>query len=207
MRNFIRFCFFGVVILFEPVISSGQPADSVEQEALVELPSSTATITRGKSLFLRHCSICHALEHELIGPAMVSIPQKRPLPWLIDFIRNSQKVIKSGDEYAVNLYENYDRVIMPAFEFLSDDEILAILGYIHSESVPDDVRVGANPTHIDESGAASSVSGSGYTTGIDEKYREDVREVGIWSVAIFIVIIASLAILTWLGIKIFKHVR
>ena len=49
------------------------------------------------------------------------------------FVRNSQKVIQSGDEYAVALYDEYGKTQMTSFDF-SDEEILSILSYIKSES-------------------------------------------------------------------------
>ena len=49
------------------------------------------------------------------------------------FVKNSQKVIKSGDEYAVDLYNQYNQTLMTSFDF-SDEELNSILTYIKSES-------------------------------------------------------------------------
>ena len=48
-------------------------------------------------------------------------------------MKNSQKVIQSGDEYAVNLYNEYNKTLMTSFDF-SDEELISILEYIKVES-------------------------------------------------------------------------
>ncbi len=50
--------------------------------------------------------------------------------WLVDWIRNSPAVINSGDEYANQLFNDYNKVQMTAFVSLSDEEILAVIDYI-----------------------------------------------------------------------------
>jgi hypothetical protein len=73
---------------------------------------------------------CHAVHEVVIGPALKNVYDRREIPWLINFIKNSQKVIASGDEYAVELYEEYRKSIMPSHEFLTDDDVKNILGYV-----------------------------------------------------------------------------
>jgi mono/diheme cytochrome c family protein len=66
---------------------------------------------------------------------LASITKKRTEEWLIQFIRNSQRVIATGDEYANFLYKEYDQHVMPSFKELSDKQITNILYYIKSESL------------------------------------------------------------------------
>jgi hypothetical protein len=66
----------------------------------------------------------------LIGPGLAGINQKHKQEWLVSWIKNSQKVIESGDKYAVELFNKYNKVPMPAYENFSDDEIKSILAYI-----------------------------------------------------------------------------
>jgi hypothetical protein len=49
------------------------------------------------------------------------------------WIKNSQAVIQSGDEYAVNLYNEYNQTVMPSYPF-TDDEVMSVLAYIKQES-------------------------------------------------------------------------
>jgi cytochrome c2 len=89
---------------------------------------------RGERLFSTYCGPCHGIHREMLGPMLASITKKHEEEWLVKFIKNSQKVIVSGDEYANYLYEQYNQVVMPAFEYLSDEEIKDILFYIEAES-------------------------------------------------------------------------
>ena len=98
-----------------------------------DIPTSEAAINAGAGLFQGNCTVCHAINEVVIGPALKNVHQQHELPWLINFIRNSQEVIQSGDEYAVNLYNEYNKTLMPAFDY-SDEEITNILAYIKSES-------------------------------------------------------------------------
>lgn len=117
---------------------------SGNQANTVDIPTDEATVAEGRTLFGQHCTACHQVEQQIIGPALASVHQRRPLPWLISFIQNSQKVISSGDEYATQLYEQYNRVVMPNFEFLSNDNIISILAYIKAESTSKTSSGGVN---------------------------------------------------------------
>lgn len=83
----------------------------------------------GKALFAT-CSACHTIGGgRLIGPDLIDINKKHNEEWLIRFIRNSQAVIASGDEYAKNLFNEYNKIPMPSIN-LTDDQIKALLEYI-----------------------------------------------------------------------------
>jgi len=47
-------------------------------------------------------------------------------------MKNSSKVVASSDEYAVKIYNQYQKQQMPSFQ-LSDEEVRQILAYIQSE--------------------------------------------------------------------------
>ena len=91
-------------------------------------------VSSGESLFKGNCTVCHAINEVVIGPALRDVHERQSEEWLYAFIKNSQKVIKSGDEYAVNLYNQYNQTLMTSFDF-SDEELNSILTYIKSESV------------------------------------------------------------------------
>src|SRR4028118_2225148 len=89
-----------------------------------------AAVDQGKTLFNNNCTTCHAVSDEVVvGPGLKGINERRPEQWLISWIRNSQKVIATGDKYAVDLFNQYNKAPMPAFDF-SDVEIRNILAYI-----------------------------------------------------------------------------
>ena len=92
-----------------------------------------SVVKNGESLFKGNCTVCHAIDEVIIGPALRDIHERRNQEWIYAFIKNSQKVIKSGDEYAVELYNQYNKTLMTSFDF-SDEELDAILTYIKDES-------------------------------------------------------------------------
>lgn len=95
--------------------------------------------TSGQKLYSTYCGSCHGIHKEMLGPMLASINNKRPKDWLFRFIKNSQKVILSEDKYAKDLYLQYNQVVMPSFEYLSQKEIEDILYYIDVESdIPTD---------------------------------------------------------------------
>ena len=106
-----------------------------KSEATNQVPNDSESIVKGRSLFGQHCTVCHAVGKQVIGPALASVQNRRPIDWLVGFIQNSQRVIiDQEDEYAQYLYQQYEEQVMPNFEFLSRDEILDILAYIQVES-------------------------------------------------------------------------
>lgn len=87
----------------------------------------------GASLFKAQCAQCHSVgSNKVIGPGLKDLHTRRNEEWLLKWVKNSQAVIKSGDAYAVKLYNEYNQTAMPSFS-LSDDEIKAILGYVKAE--------------------------------------------------------------------------
>ena len=91
-------------------------------------------ISKGKSLFNSNCASCHKLNRKLIGPALRGVSAKYEKDWLYSWIKNSAAMIKSGDEQAVAIYEEYNKVAMNSFPQLSNEDIDNILAY--SDYIP-----------------------------------------------------------------------
>ncbi len=92
-----------------------------------------AAIAAGDALFKNNCAQCHAVNDKVVGPALAGIAKRRSISWLIPWIHNSSKVIASGDEYAVKLFNDYGKQQMPAFPQLSDKEITSIIAWVTSQ--------------------------------------------------------------------------
>ncbi|TAH25632.1 MAG: cytochrome C [Cytophagales bacterium] len=92
-----------------------------------------AIIDQGATLFKQNCVTCHAIHDVVVGPALKDVHKRRQLPWIISFVKNSTKVIASGDQYAVDLYNKYNKTQMTSFPNLSDAEITSIVEYIKVE--------------------------------------------------------------------------
>ncbi len=95
--------------------------------------SDQKTLEAGKQLFTQQCISCHAIKEEGIGPRLGGITLLLSEKVLTTFIRNPTKSIQSGQERATALQARYKQT-MPAFERLEDQEIHAILSYIHGET-------------------------------------------------------------------------
>ena len=142
---------FGILFLFITLSNTYQLLAQEEQEETFD----QNIVSSGESLFKGNCTVCHAINEVVIGPALRDVHERQSEEWIYAFIKNSQKVIKSGDEYAVDLYNQYNQTLMTSFDF-SDDELNAILTYIKSESVKE-VQVAVVDNAV-EGGEVSSSS-------------------------------------------------
>jgi mono/diheme cytochrome c family protein len=91
-----------------------------------------AAIAAGDALFKGNCAQCHAVNDKVVGPALAGISKRRPISWIIPWVKNSSKVVASGDEYAVKIFNEYQKQQMPSFA-LSDKEITSIIAYVTSQ--------------------------------------------------------------------------
>ena len=142
---------FGILFLSLILSNTYQLLAQEEQEETFD----QNIVNSGESLFKGNCTVCHAINEVVIGPALRDVHERQSEEWIYAFIKNSQKVIKSGDEYAVDLYNQYNQTLMTSFDF-SDDELNAILTYIKSESVKE-VQVAVVDNAV-EGGEVSSSS-------------------------------------------------
>ncbi len=123
-----------------------------------DIPTDPDIISSGENLFRQNCAACHRVDQNLIGPALQNVYDRRDMAWIMAFVKNSQKVIASGDEYAVSLYDEYNKTVMTSFDF-TDDEILSIVAYVKDQT--------DNPPQ-----AAVAADGTGQTQeqGVPAKY-------------------------------------
>jgi len=128
----------------------GTPADGV--------PTDPALIAQGETLFKNNCAVCHAVHEQVVGPALAGVYERRPISWIESFVKNSQQVIQSGDNYAVQLYEQFNKTAMPSFDF-TDDEILSVMAYIKDQTLNPPQQAATTS----ETGQAGGTAGSGTT--------------------------------------------
>jgi len=95
------------------------------------ISTDSATIAAGEASFNNSCSGCHNFRQDGIGPQLGGLTSKVSADWIQHFIKNPQRMISSGDERARKLIEEY-KVIMPSFEGLKEDEMNAIIAYLHT---------------------------------------------------------------------------
>jgi len=120
----------------------------------------------GKALFNTNCAACHKLDKKMTGPALRNVEARLSedhgldREWLNKWIRNSAGVIKSGDAYAVKIFEEYNGAAMTAYPQFSDADISNILAYTAEEKkeAPADVAgVGAVAANPQSDGASNKL--------------------------------------------------
>jgi mono/diheme cytochrome c family protein len=99
----------------------------VERDALAQQDE-------GEELFNGVCVACHTINGgKLIGPDLANVHKRRPLEWIVPFVKSSQSVIKGGDPYAVALFEEFNNMIMPDNNF-TDAQVMSVINYIAANS-------------------------------------------------------------------------
>lgn len=113
----------------------------------------------GQVLFQKTCAACHSIgKGRLVGPDLRNLSERRSKEWLVNFIRSSQTIIKSGDPQAMTVYSEYNKILMPDVNY-SDAQIADILAFIESSGSGDaqpaastpapDILANANHSNID----------------------------------------------------------
>src|SRR5690606_6013624 len=84
----------------------------------------------GKDLFKTNCAACHSVgKNKLVGPGLEGINDKRNREWLIKWTKNSGELIASGDKDAIAIFEEFNKIPMPA-QALSDEQLNEIYDYL-----------------------------------------------------------------------------
>jgi mono/diheme cytochrome c family protein len=97
----------------------------------------------GKTLFSTNCASCHAVNKKLTGPALAGVEDRWPdKAKLHAWVKNSAAFLKTGDAYANNLYQEYNKTAMNLFPGLADKDIDAILAYIKTVPAPGAEKTG-----------------------------------------------------------------
>jgi mono/diheme cytochrome c family protein len=90
-------------------------------------------VAKGEALFKGNCAACHAVTDEIVvGPGLNGIEGRRDFAWITKWVKNPMGVVGSGDKYAVELYNKYNKTQMTAFPNLADADIRNILDYVKS---------------------------------------------------------------------------
>ena len=108
-----------------------EPNTETEESSSEEVELSEVA-QQGETIFNTNCIACHLMSDEdLIGPGMKGVTDRREKEWIKTFVKNSTEVIESGDEYAVALYEKYNKAVMTPFNF-TDEEFEALYAYMEA---------------------------------------------------------------------------
>lgn len=146
-----------------------------------QIPTEPAAIAEGKALFEGNCKACHRVHQKLVGPALAGVYDRAPsLDWIKGFVRNSSKVIASGDEYANKIYLENNKTQMTAFSSFKDEQIMSIMAYVKSET-------DKGPEVVATAKPAAAQGGAEQNAGIPSSYL-DIILVGMIIILVLLLI-------------------
>jgi cytochrome c551/c552 len=168
----LLFTIFLSVLFLNPIFSQNPPA-AAGPDPMVQ---------KGQALFKEAgCNTCHAVHEKKTGPALKDVTKRwSSQPTLISFVKNSTKVINSGDAYANKLYNEFGKIQMPAHEFLSDDDVKAILAYITAES-----KMAPGP-------APATGGGDGKTTSVQPAAKDNSSLILTLIIVVLVLVLIAL---------------
>jgi mono/diheme cytochrome c family protein len=119
------------------------------------------------AFFEENCAACHTIGEE--GSLdLARVTERKDRAWLVRFMLDPDKVIRSGDPYAAALVKAADGAIMPEAEGLTPDLAAAILDYIESggsAASPGDPNATAAPPTDQAPTAAQVEAGRKFYSG------------------------------------------
>ena len=110
----------------------------------------------GEKLFKQNCTSCHTIGGgRLVGPDLAGVTDKYEKEWLVEWIRNSQALIESGDKKAIEIFEAYNKSVMTSFDF-SDEEFIVLLEYLENPPVKEEISASSGTTSLDQGMSTST---------------------------------------------------
>jgi mono/diheme cytochrome c family protein len=113
--------------------------------AFIFISNSVLAQPNGEEIFKNYCSSCHKVDGKSTGPWIKGAKERwtaqSSMDNLYKWVKNSADVIKSGDPYAVALFNEWKQSPMTA-QPLSNEQIDAVLDYVDNYTPP----VAAAPT-------------------------------------------------------------
>ncbi len=155
IRNFYK----SLLALAVVVTISFSNAFAQDSTATAAAPAGGGDAAKGAQLFKDNCAQCHAATNEqIVGPGLAGIESRRDLAWLKKWINNPMGVVASGDKYAVDLFNRFNKTQMTAFPNFTEDDVKAILAYVKTASAPPPPPQGGGGTTTN---ASAGDTGSG----------------------------------------------
>lgn len=84
----------------------------------------------GKNLFNMNCASCHKMDKKVVGPALKDVVALQGRDWTKEWIYNSSALIESGDSHANEVWNEYNKMAMPPYNWLEDSELESIVTYL-----------------------------------------------------------------------------
>ncbi|WP_294283240.1 c-type cytochrome [uncultured Chryseobacterium sp.] len=125
----------------------------------------------GEKLFKANCTACHALDKQVVGPPLKGVVERVKTEggvdkdWLHKWIKNNKELRASGDKYANEIFEKYNKTEMQVFPNLSDKDIDDILAYTTNPPAPEPAKTDADK-QTTAAGTANAAPQSSTTTNV-----------------------------------------
>lgn len=123
-RPVLGYAFVGVALLTSTNLYA--------QKSPATYSTSKAVIDKGDALFQKNCAECHNFRQKGIGPNLAGVTADQSYTYLSGFIINSQQVVKTGNKHAVALFNEFNKVPMPAHPQLTKADLQALLSFINT---------------------------------------------------------------------------
>ncbi|ESS73884.1 SCO1/SenC/PrrC protein [Methyloglobulus morosus KoM1] len=93
-------------------------------------------INKAEEMFRYRCSSCHSLGRGSgLGPGLYGVTLQRDRTWLKRWIKEPDKMLAEKDPIAIDLYNRYNKVLMPNLR-LNDSDVEALIDYLDSTANP-----------------------------------------------------------------------
>jgi protein SCO1 len=93
-------------------------------------------INKAEELFRYRCNSCHSLSADSgLGPGLYGVTLQRDRAWLKRWIKEPDKMLAEKDPIAIDLYNRYNKVLMPNLR-LNDSDAEALIDYLDSTANP-----------------------------------------------------------------------
>jgi len=105
----------------------------------------------GEKLFKANCTACHALDKQVIGPPLKGVVERVKTEggvdrdWLHKWIKDNKALRASGDKYANEIFEKFNKTEMQQFPNLTEKDIDDILAFTTNPPAPEEKKPEANP--------------------------------------------------------------
>ena len=150
----------------------------------------------GEKLFKANCTACHALDKQLVGPALGGVvdrlkkEQNLDTDWIRKWVKDNKALRASGDKYANEVFAKFNKTEMLAFSNLSDKDIDDILEYT------------TNPPAPEPAADAATASDTNSVAALEMAQKQSTN-----SKVILISLIAIGGLLLWLLLKLRQLVK
>lgn len=137
---------------------------------------SFASKAGGKETYDKMCMTCHSLSDKvLVGPGLGGVNERRSEEWLIKWVHDPMGMVNGGDADAVKLYEEFNKIPMPGFPQLKDDEIKELIAFFGEQGK---AEAAAPATGGSDAAAPSTPSSS--VTGEASASKDITGELIFW---------------------------